>query len=80
MDVEGYETHVLHGGQEVLLRSKIPYIFTEFSPGMIRDKGGDPASFVKAFIDAGYVAQLSLNGPQLAVDDIDHEEIWFILL
>jgi hypothetical protein len=52
------------------LRSKIPYIFTEFSPGMIRDKGGDPASFVKAFTDAGYVAQLSLNGPQLAVDHI----------
>lgn len=80
MDVEGYETHVLHGGQEVLLKSSIPYIFTEFSPGMIRDKGGDPASFVKSFIDVGYVAQLSLNGPQLAVDDIEnHEEIWFIL-
>ena len=47
---------------------------------MIRDKGGDPASFVKSFIDVGYVAQLSLNGPQLAIDDIEnHEEIWFIL-
>ncbi|KAL3815667.1 hypothetical protein ACHAXA_006560 [Cyclostephanos tholiformis] len=80
MDVEGYETHVLQGGRDVLLNSKIPCIFTEFSPGMIRDKGGDPAYLVNSFINAGYTARSSLNGPSLSVDETNqHGELWFVL-
>ena len=80
MDVEGYETHVVQGGQGVLLNSKIPCIFTEFSPGMIRDKGGNPADFVNTFIDAGYTAHSSFSGPALSANETNqHGELWFIL-
>ena len=80
MDVEGYETHVVRGGGEVLLNSRIPCIFTEFSPSMIREKGGNPEAFVSSFIKAGYTVQSSLNGPPLAVNETEmYGELWFIL-
>jgi hypothetical protein len=54
MDVEGYEHGVLRGGMDVLLRSGVPFILTEFTPSLLQGKGGNPGEFVKAFLDAGY--------------------------
>ena len=72
--------HVVRGGGKVLLNSRIHCIFTEFSPSMIREKGGNPEAFVSSFIEAGYTVQSSLNGPPLAVNETEmYGELWFIL-
>jgi FkbM family methyltransferase len=55
MDTEGYEAHVVEGGRNFFLKSKIPHIFTEYSPQtMMREKGGNAAAFMSSFLDAGY--------------------------
>mmetsp|Transcript_4301 Transcript_4301/g.6294 ORF Transcript_4301/g.6294 Transcript_4301/m.6294 type:complete len:425 (-) Transcript_4301:65-1339(-) len=54
IDVEGYETHVVEGGRNFLLDSKIPFIIAEFVPQWIRKKDGDPERMINRFYDAGY--------------------------
>mgnify|MGYP000391212500 CR=1 FL=1 len=57
MDTEGYEAHVLEGGPEFFLNSKIPTVYTEYSPlQMMREKGGDGREFMRKFLDSGYHA------------------------
>jgi FkbM family methyltransferase len=54
MDVEGFEGNVLEGGSNVLLKSDVEVIQTEFDPKWVKEKGGDPVLFMKRMMDAGY--------------------------
>ena len=54
IDVEGYESHVVEGGTDFLLQSKIPFIIAEFVPKWMRRKDGDPEKMMQRFYDAGY--------------------------
>ena len=57
MDTEGYEGNVLEGGNKFFLEGRIDVIATEFVPGWIKSKGGDPVKFMKKFSEAGYLAK-----------------------
>jgi FkbM family methyltransferase len=58
MDTEGSEANVLLGGHNFFLKSKIPYIFSEFDAnGMIKSRGGDGGQFMRDFLDAGYAVR-----------------------
>jgi FkbM family methyltransferase len=58
MDTEGFEPHVLLGGPTFFLQSKIPYIFSEFSPNaMMKSRGGDGRRFMRDMLDAGYAVR-----------------------
>jgi FkbM family methyltransferase len=57
IDVEGYESHVVEGGRDFILNSKIPCIIAEFVPEWIRSKLGDPERMINRFYDAGYKIQ-----------------------
>ena len=59
MDPEGYEAHVVEGGRNFFLKSKISHIFTEYSPQhMMRGQGGNATAFMSNFLDAGYQLRL----------------------
>ncbi len=49
--LQGYESHVLEGGQNVLLHRKIPYIHTEVGPTMMLAAGGSAAAFLQQFVE-----------------------------
>jgi len=58
IDVEGFESHVVEGGRDFLLNSKIPFIISEFVPDWIKGRdGGDPERMMNRFYDAGYKVQ-----------------------
>lgn len=42
MDVEGFEPFIVKGGENVLLKSQIPFIMTELVPKVILERNGDP--------------------------------------
>jgi FkbM family methyltransferase len=65
MDTEGFEANVVEGGPEFFLNSKIPSVFTEYSPlQMMKDKGGNGTEFMRKFLDSGY--HVLNNGKQLS--------------
>jgi len=45
---------VVGGGKQFLLKSKIPYIVSEFVPDWMRSRGGDPVQMLNTLYDAGY--------------------------
>jgi len=54
IDIEGSEYNVMKGGRSVMLNMHVPYILTEWSPYMIRQKNGDPIAYIQEFMNAGY--------------------------
>lgn len=52
IDIEGYEPFALKGATELL--KHLPYLFIEFSPGLMRNANYDPAKFVKELSDFGF--------------------------
>ena len=64
MDTEGYEANAVKGGPILFQQSKIPFIFSEFSVTVMKEKGGDPIEFIRSFLDAGYtVAEEGSSAP-----------------
>jgi hypothetical protein len=58
MDTEGSEANIVLGGPLFFLKSKIPYISSEFQPNnMMAKRGGDGERFMRDFYDAGYSAR-----------------------
>jgi FkbM family methyltransferase len=59
MDTEGSEANLVLGGPNFFLKSKIPYIFSEFNPhGLMKARGGNAGRFMRDFLDAGYLVRL----------------------
>ncbi len=54
LDIEGFEHNVMRAGKKVMLDMHAPFILTEFSIGMTKEKGGDPRMYLKEFEQAGY--------------------------
>jgi FkbM family methyltransferase len=58
MDTEGSEANIVLGGPHFFLKSKIPYISSEFQPNnMMAKGGGDGERFMRDSYDAGYSAR-----------------------
>jgi FkbM family methyltransferase len=69
MDTEGSEAHVLLGGPNFFLKSKIPYIFSEFNAhNLIKKRGGDAGRFMRDFLDAGYAVRRQMTKTFLTRD------------
>jgi FkbM family methyltransferase len=69
MDTEGSEPNVLQGGPTFFLKSKIPYIFSEFSAHyMIKERGGDAGRFMRDLLDAGYAVRRHMTKTFLSRD------------
>lgn len=69
IDIEGYEPFALKGATELL--QYLPYLFIEFSPGLMRNANYDPAKFVKELADFGFKFY-SINGSTLQPRAIDY--------
>jgi len=54
MDIEGYEYNVIRGGRKVIFEKHVPYILSEFSPEMLKQKGCDPHEYIMEFVNHGY--------------------------
>ena len=57
IDTEGFEGHVLAGGQKVLLEGVKKAVITEYNPAWIRDRNTDPIKIMTNFYNAGFRAQ-----------------------
>jgi len=63
IDVEGFESHVLRGAGRLFDEHEVRYIIAEYSPDMLRAKGGDPIAFLTFFHRRGYdIRHLSAKG------------------
>lgn len=54
LDIEGSEALVMQDALEFITKYHIPYIFSEYCEGMIREHGNNPREYIKLFIDNGY--------------------------
>jgi FkbM family methyltransferase len=57
VDVEGFEHSVFNGAWKLIERHR-PVIVTEFSPGSIRQHGGNPTSLLRRFEELGYLVEV----------------------
>lgn len=52
IDIEGYEVFALKNARTLL--EQLPYMFIEYSPGLIRQGGQDPGDFIRWLSDFGF--------------------------
>jgi len=57
IDTEGFEGHVMAGGQKVLLEGVKKYVISEYVPKWIRDRNTDPIEIMRNFYNAGFRAK-----------------------
>lgn len=50
---QGFEAHVLKGGQKTLLERRIPFIHSEVGPAMMAGAGSNATAFLEQRICAG---------------------------
>lgn len=54
IDVEGSEEKAFESGIELITKYHVPFIFTEFTPGLLVKYGSNPKTFLEMFINNGY--------------------------
>ena len=73
IDVEGWDAHVLRGAESTIARCS-PTIFTEFSPGNLRQGGTDPVAFVR-WLSERFEHFLLINEPRNRVEVVDQPRL-----
>lgn len=71
IDIEGFEMAAFRGAGETLKRSR--YIFSEFSPEIMRSIDEDPTSFTDLFENLGYKAFNIINEDH--AEPVDHQAL-----
>ena len=54
LDIEGSEAKAIEGGIDLIVKFHIPFIFIEWTPIDLREKGTDPRCFLELFEKNGY--------------------------
>ena len=54
LDIEGGEVKAIEDGIEYIKKMHVPFIFSEFTPGLIKKHKSDPKKYLKYFTDNGY--------------------------
>lgn len=60
LDIEGSEGKAIEGGVDLIIKYHIPFIFMEWSPQLLRQKGTEPRLLLEIFENNGY--KLSQKG------------------
>jgi FkbM family methyltransferase len=71
MDIEGSEGKAFESGIELITRFQVPFIFIEFTPGLLKEYGTNPKSFLEMFINNGYKINI-LNFFEKKIYDIKY--------
>jgi FkbM family methyltransferase len=71
IDIEGFEMAAFRGARETLKRTR--YIFSEFSPEIMRSINEDPTSFTDLFENLGYKAFDIINEDH--AEPVDHQTL-----
>ena len=82
LDIEGSEGQAIKNGIELVNKYHIPYIFSEFSPGMLKKHGTEPKEFLESFTNNGYKISLKgfLNESYISLDEAitNNRNLYFI--
>ena len=69
IDIEGSEEKAFESGIELITKYHVPFIFTEFIPGLLVKYGSNPKTFLEMFINNGYKINI-LNFFETKIYDI----------
>lgn len=54
LDIEGSEIKALKSGIDLIIKYHIPFIFMEFQPNLLKEKGTEPKAFLEMLENNGY--------------------------
>ena len=82
LDIEGSEGRAIKSGIDLIIKYHIPFIFMEFQPKLLDEKGTEPKSFLEMFEDNGYkISEKNfLSQSYVSIDEILKKSISNIYL
>ena len=71
IDIEGSEGIVIENGIDLIKKYHVPFIFIEFTPGILIEHKTDPKKLIQIFLDNGYKIRIEgfLNNNYISLDD-----------
>ena len=79
LDIEGGEVKAIEDGIEFINKMHVPFIFSEFTPSLIKRQKSDPKKYLKYFVDNGYtISTEGFFGKYLkSIEDIKGGNLYF---